>query len=135
MRTSPGVACRSTRTQRRHYGRIVSARTRAGRPISVEDAQIAAIALAHRMPLATRNTTDFELIDGLEVVNPWTDGAVATRASGSGGFMTKTIEAILAPRPAARPRIYAYAIDDAAHAGLLKVGQVIRLEKVSYDAN
>jgi hypothetical protein len=40
----------------------------------VEDAQIAAIALAHRMPLATRNTTDFELIDGLEVVNPWTDG-------------------------------------------------------------
>jgi predicted nucleic acid-binding protein len=59
----------------RHYARIVSARTRAGRPISVEDAQIAAIALAHRMPLATRNTTDFELIDGLEVVNPWSDGA------------------------------------------------------------
>lgn len=59
----------------RHYARIVSARTRAGRPISVEDAQIAAIALAQRMLLATRNTTDFELIDGLEVVNPWTDGA------------------------------------------------------------
>jgi predicted nucleic acid-binding protein len=59
----------------RHYARIVSARTRAGWPISVEDAQIAAIALAHRMPLATRNTTDFELIDGLEVVNPWSDGA------------------------------------------------------------
>jgi toxin FitB len=58
----------------RYYARIVSARTRAGRPISVEDAQTAAIALAHRMPLATRNTTDFELIDGLEVVNPWTDG-------------------------------------------------------------
>jgi hypothetical protein len=57
----------------RHYAAIVSARTRAGRPISVEDAQVAAIALAHRMPLATRNTTDFELIDGLEVVNPWTD--------------------------------------------------------------
>lgn len=57
----------------RHYAAIVSTRTRAGRPISVEDAQIAAIALAHRMPLATRNTTDFELIDGLEVVNPWTD--------------------------------------------------------------
>lgn len=57
-----------------HYARLVAARTRAGRPISVEDAQIAAIALAHRMPLATRNTTDFELIDGLEVVNPWADG-------------------------------------------------------------
>ena len=59
----------------RHYARVVSARTRAGRPISVEDAQIAAIALSRRMSLATRNTTDFELIDGLEVVNPWTDGA------------------------------------------------------------
>lgn len=58
----------------RHYARVVSARTRAGRPISVEDAQIAAIALARRMPLATRNTTDFALIDGLEVVNPWGDG-------------------------------------------------------------
>lgn len=56
----------------REYARVVSARTRAGRPISVEDAQTAAIALAHRMSLATRNTTDFELIDGLEVVNPWT---------------------------------------------------------------
>lgn len=55
----------------RHYARIVSARTRMGRPMSVEDAQIAAIALAHRMKLATRNTADFELIDGLEVVNPW----------------------------------------------------------------
>jgi predicted nucleic acid-binding protein len=58
----------------REYARVVSARTRAGRPISVEDAQTAAIALAHRMSLATRNTTDFELIDGLEVVNPWTFG-------------------------------------------------------------
>jgi toxin FitB len=57
-----------------HYARIVSARTRAGRPISVEDAQIAAIALANRMPLATRNTADFEFIDGLEVVNPWAVG-------------------------------------------------------------
>ena len=40
--------------------------------------------------------------------------------------MTKTIEDILAEKPAPRPRIYAYAIDDAAHAGLLKVGQTTR---------
>lgn len=58
----------------RQYARIVSVRMRAGQPISVEDAQIAAIALAYRMPLATRNTADFKLIDGLEVVNPWNDG-------------------------------------------------------------
>ncbi|MHA6643793.1 GIY-YIG nuclease family protein [Mesorhizobium sp. A623] len=37
-----------------------------------------------------------------------------------------TIEEILTPRPEARPRIYAYAIADAAHAGLLKVGQTTR---------
>ena len=40
--------------------------------------------------------------------------------------MTKTIEEILAPKPEAQPRIYAYAIEDAAHAGLLKVGQTTR---------
>ncbi|GAB4090264.1 type II toxin-antitoxin system VapC family toxin [Hydrogenophaga soli] len=54
-----------------HYARIVSSRTRMGRPISVEDAQIAAVALAHGLPLATRNTADFEQIAGLAVVNPW----------------------------------------------------------------
>lgn len=37
-----------------------------------------------------------------------------------------TIEEILAPKPQARPRIYAYSIDDPAHAGLLKVGQTTR---------
>jgi hypothetical protein len=40
--------------------------------------------------------------------------------------MSKAIEEILAPRPEARPRIYAYSIDDKAHAGLLKVGQTTR---------
>src|SRR6202166_1393151 len=37
-----------------------------------------------------------------------------------------TIEEILAPKPEARPRIYAYSIDDKAHTGLLKVGQTLR---------
>ena len=40
--------------------------------------------------------------------------------------MSKTIEEILAPKPEARPRIYAYAIADKAHAGQLKVGQTTR---------
>jgi hypothetical protein len=40
--------------------------------------------------------------------------------------MSKTIEEILTPKPEARPRIYAYAIADKAHAGLLKVGQTTR---------
>ena len=37
-----------------------------------------------------------------------------------------TIEEILTPKPEARPRIYAYTIADAAHKGLLKVGQTTR---------
>jgi len=40
--------------------------------------------------------------------------------------MSKTIEEILAPKPEARPRIYAYSIADAGHKGLLKVGQTTR---------
>ena len=37
-----------------------------------------------------------------------------------------TIDEVLTPKPEARPRIYAYAIDDAAHHGQLKVGQTTR---------
>ncbi len=37
-----------------------------------------------------------------------------------------TVDDILAPKPEARPRIYAYTIDDVAHKGLLKVGQTTR---------
>ncbi|EQD76324.1 type III restriction system endonuclease, partial [mine drainage metagenome] len=44
--------------------------------------------------------------------------------------MSKTIEEILAPKPEAWPRIYAYSIDDKAHAGLLKVGQTTRNVKL-----
>jgi hypothetical protein len=40
--------------------------------------------------------------------------------------MTKPIAEILAPKPTARPRIYAYSIADAAHKGQLKVGQTTR---------
>ena len=37
-----------------------------------------------------------------------------------------TIDQILAPKPEAHPRIYAYSIADKAHTGLLKVGQTSR---------
>lgn len=40
--------------------------------------------------------------------------------------MNKSIDEILAPKPEARPSIYAYSIADEAHAGLLKVGQTVR---------
>lgn len=40
--------------------------------------------------------------------------------------MSKPIEVILEAKPDCSPRIYAYKIDDAAHKGLLKVGQTTR---------
>jgi predicted house-cleaning noncanonical NTP pyrophosphatase (MazG superfamily) len=40
--------------------------------------------------------------------------------------VSRPIEEILTPKPIARPRIYAYSIDDKAHRGLLKVGQTTR---------
>jgi len=43
-----------------------------GRPISLFDAQIAAIARASGAFLATRNTSDFEGC-GIRLVNPWLD--------------------------------------------------------------
>jgi predicted nucleic acid-binding protein len=46
----------------------------AGKPIDTMDALIAAIALAHSMTLATRNTGDFAGL-GLPLVNPFEIGA------------------------------------------------------------
>lgn len=54
-----------------HYALVRAQRQQVGRPISTEDAQIAAIALAADLVLVTRNTKDFEAIDGLAVDNPW----------------------------------------------------------------
>lgn len=53
------------------YAAIVARRSRNGTPISVEDAQIAAIATHHRLPLATRNTRDFANVPGLVLIDPW----------------------------------------------------------------
>ncbi len=52
------------------YAEIVTGRERLGRPISVPDAQIAAICRATSAALATRNTGDFEAT-GIELINPW----------------------------------------------------------------
>ncbi len=52
------------------YAEAVAARRRAGTPISQFDAQIAAVALSHRLGVATRNVADFEGC-GLTVINPW----------------------------------------------------------------
>jgi predicted nucleic acid-binding protein len=54
------------------YAAIVATRTRQGRPISVEDAQIAAIARSGGLTLATRNTKDFSEVEELPLMNPWT---------------------------------------------------------------
>lgn len=53
------------------YALLVATRSRAGRPITTEDGQIAAIAVCHGLKLATRNGKDFASIEGLTVVNPW----------------------------------------------------------------
>ena len=56
------------------YAMIVSERAKDGRPISVEDAQIAAISKTANLILATRNVKDFDHIDELELINPWVAG-------------------------------------------------------------
>lgn len=53
------------------YGSIVSGRRKAGLGTSTEDALIAATALAHGYPLATRNVKDFSNVEGLVLYNPW----------------------------------------------------------------
>jgi predicted nucleic acid-binding protein len=52
------------------YGSILADARRAGRPMAVPDAAIAAIAQANRCALATRNIKDFATT-GLELVDPW----------------------------------------------------------------
>lgn len=52
------------------YAQISAARERVGLPISMADAQIAAICRHHNAHLATRNTRDF-VDTGVRVLNPW----------------------------------------------------------------
>jgi predicted nucleic acid-binding protein len=43
---------------------------RQGRPIQLSDAQIAGIAISRRIPLATRDVSDFHGVD-IKLINPW----------------------------------------------------------------
>ena len=45
-------------------------RLRQTRRMSLGDSLVAATALSHDLPLATRNTSDFDWIAGLELINP-----------------------------------------------------------------
>jgi predicted nucleic acid-binding protein len=52
------------------YGQIIAERQRQGRPVTVLDAQIAAIARCAHAKVATRNDKDFQGL-GLTVINPY----------------------------------------------------------------
>ena len=52
------------------YAEVVTAREQNGQPISVSDAQIAAICRVLNATLATRNTSDFTGT-GVNLINPW----------------------------------------------------------------
>lgn len=55
-------------------GRLRAIRDKAGRPLGIGDAMIAAICIVHDATLATRNLRDFDGLD-LKLVNPFEAGA------------------------------------------------------------
>jgi tRNA(fMet)-specific endonuclease VapC len=52
----------------RLWGEIRARCRAAGRPISPQDAWIAATALQYHLPLATHNPSDFETVEGIELI-------------------------------------------------------------------
>lgn len=56
----------------RQYGAVLARQERAGRHPGTADTQIAAIALARGLALATRNTRHFEDL-GIRLIDPWQD--------------------------------------------------------------
>lgn len=52
------------------YAEVLASRRSLGRAVAELDAQIAAIALRRGLPIATRNTRDFEGC-GVTLINPW----------------------------------------------------------------
>ncbi|MEN9435078.1 MAG: hypothetical protein RLZZ422_2667 [Pseudomonadota bacterium] len=53
------------------YRDIAMAARQLGRPMSVEDRMIAAVAQANNAVLVTRNIKDFDFLPTLSLVNPW----------------------------------------------------------------
>jgi predicted nucleic acid-binding protein len=51
------------------YARVVTHRRSVGRPLSVEDALIAATAIVYDIPLVTHNRKDFEQIPDLHIIS------------------------------------------------------------------
>jgi len=54
----------------RHYGEVMGLRKEMGRPMSVPDGQMVAIARVHGLTVATRDTRDFEDC-GVDVIDPF----------------------------------------------------------------
>lgn len=52
----------------KQYGKVLAERERLGRPISFNDAWIAACAIRHKTPFVTHNRKDFESISGLQII-------------------------------------------------------------------
>ncbi|MBV9786669.1 MAG: PIN domain-containing protein [Chloroflexi bacterium] len=52
----------------RVWGNLRAVCQRAGQPISVQDAWIAATALHHQLPLVTHNPGDFQSVEGLTII-------------------------------------------------------------------
>jgi hypothetical protein len=69
-RTFPGHILSFDEGAARAFTAIAIDRRKRGRPISLFDAQIAAIAKARDATLATRDTRDYEGC-GLTLINPW----------------------------------------------------------------
>lgn len=69
-RALPTRASVETSAAAEHYAALVAEAERAGRPISVADAQIAAICRKLNATLATRKTKDFTST-GISLVEPW----------------------------------------------------------------
>lgn len=57
----------------RCYARLLARRQREGRPISPNDAWIAACAVRHGMPLVTHDARDFRGVESLELITETTD--------------------------------------------------------------